>query len=118
MAVTIDRTLRRRRRIRGGIVGTAEKPRLTVFRSNRHIYVQAVDDAARKTLVSYSSLQGKGAGKGTTKKTETAKMVGKALAVLLVKHNIKTCVFDRNVYAYKGRVKALAEGVREGGVTV
>jgi large subunit ribosomal protein L18 len=105
--------LRRHRRVRGKITGTAERPRLVVFRSNRGIFAQLVDDEAGRTLASASWLQLRPT-KGT--KTEQAAEVGKALAAAAKKAGIESCVFDRAGYLYHGRVKALAEGAREGGL--
>jgi large subunit ribosomal protein L18 len=105
--------LRRHRRVRGKIAGTAERPRLVVFRSNRGIFAQLVDDQAGRTLASASWLSNRG-HKGT--KTEQAAEVGKALAAAAKKAGVETCVFDRAGYLYHGRVKALAEGAREGGL--
>ncbi len=100
-------------------MGSADRPRLSVFRSNKYIYVQAIDDAARKTLISFSSLQKARKDKATKmKKTDQARLVGQEFAKLLLGKKIKTCVFDRSSYAYLGRVKALAEGLREGGIKV
>ena len=105
--------LRRHRRVRGKITGTSERPRLVVFRSNKGIFAQLVDDEAGKTLASASWLQLRPT-KGT--KTEQAAEVGKALATAAKKAGIESCVFDRAGYLYHGRVKALAEGAREGGL--
>jgi len=105
--------LRRHRRVRGKVAGTAERPRLVVFRSNRGIFAQLVDDEARRTLASASWLANRG-HKRT--KTEQANEVGKALAAAAKKAGIEACVFDRAGYLYHGRVKALAEGAREGGL--
>ncbi len=105
--------LRRHRRVRGKISGTAERPRLVVFRSNKGIFAQLVDDEAGRTLASASWLQLRPT-KGT--KTDQAAEVGKALATAARKAGVKTCVFDRAGYLYHGRVKALAEGAREGGL--
>ena len=105
--------LRRHRRVRGKVSGTAERPRLVVFRSNRGIFAQLVDDEARRTLASASWL-GQRSFKGT--KTEQAAAVGKTLAAEAKKAGIEACVFDRGGYLYHGRVKALAEGAREGGL--
>ena len=117
--VNIDRTLRRKRRIRNVLFGSKTKPRVSVHRSNKYIYVQAIDDEARKTIIGYSSLQAFRKDKSLkSKKSEQAKSVGVEFAKLLLKENIKTCVFDRSTYAYKGRVKAVAEGLREGGIKV
>jgi large subunit ribosomal protein L18 len=105
--------LRRHRRVRGKVSGTAERPRLVVFRSNRGIFAQLVDDEAGRTLASASWLQLRSA-KGT--KTDQAAEVGRALATAARNSGIKTCVFDRAGYLYHGRVKALAEAAREGGL--
>ena len=105
--------LRRHRRVRGKITGSSERPRLVVFRSNKGIFAQLVDDEAGKTLASASWLQLRPT-KGT--KTEQAAEVGKALAAAATKAGIESCVFDRAGYLYHGRVKALAEGAREGGL--
>ena len=105
---------RRHRRVRGKIFGTPERPRLVVFRSNRGIEAQLVDDLEGKTLAAASWLGLKKSFKGT--KTEQASEVGKALAANAKKAGIETVVFDRGGYLYHGRVKALAEGAREGGL--
>ena len=109
--------VRRHRRIRKNIAGTPEKPRLNVFRSLSDIYVQVIDDEAGNTLVSASSidreLQSKMKG---LNKTEQANLVGKAVAERAKEEGIKTVVFDRGGYRYIGRVKALADGAREGGL--
>ena len=104
--------LRRHRRVRGKIRGTAERPRLAVYRSNRGIFAQLVDDDAGKTIVSASwTTLGTEGGK-----SDQATAVGKALAAAASKAGIETVVFDRGGYLYHGRVKALAEGAREGGL--
>ena len=114
MTVSVrEARLRRHRRVRGKISGTAERPRLVVFRSNRGIFAQLVDDEAGRTLASASWLQQR-SFKGN--KTEQAAAVGKALAAEAKKAGVETCVFDRAGYLYHGRVKALAEGAREGGL--
>ena len=105
--------LRRHRRVRGKVSGTAERPRLVVFRSNKGIFAQLVDDEARRTLASATWLELK-SFKGT--KTEQAAAVGKALGASAKKAGIETCVFDRAGYLYHGRVKALAESAREEGL--
>jgi large subunit ribosomal protein L18 len=105
--------LRRHRRVRGTVAGTADRPRLVVFRSNKGIFAQLVDDEARRTLASASWL-GQRSFKGT--KTEQAAAVGKALAAEAKKAGVEACVFDRAGYLYHGRVKALADGAREGGL--
>ena len=98
-------------RIRGKIYGTAEHPRMTVFRSNKGIYVQIIDDLAGKTLVSASS---KGLEGGT--KSEVAAKVGALAAQKALEAGISTVVFDRNGYLFHGRVKSLADAAREGGL--
>ena len=104
--------LRRHRRVRRMVAGTAKVPRLSVYRSSGHIYAQLIDDIAGKTLAAASSLELKKAGK----KTVTAAAVGKLLAEKAAAIKIVTVVFDRGGYAYHGRVKALAEGAREAGL--
>ncbi len=105
--------LRRHRRVRGKVAGTAERPRLTVFRSNRGILAQLVDDETGRTLASASWMS---VGKPAGPKIEQAEAVGKALAEAAKTAGIESCVFDRSGYLYHGRVKALAEGAREGGL--
>ena len=105
--------LRRHRRIRGKVSGTAERPRLAVFRSNRGVFAQLIDDGTGKTLAGASWVGLKGF-KGD--KTAQANEVGKTLAAAAKKAGIETVVFDRGGYLYHGRVKALAEGAREGGL--
>jgi large subunit ribosomal protein L18 len=110
--------LRRHRRVRGKITGSAERPRLMVHRSNRGIFAQLIDDASGKTLASASWLGlGQGDKKHSGDKTSQATEVGKALAASAKKAGIETVVFDRAGYLYHGRVKALAEGAREGGLS-
>ena len=114
MALTkLQRRKRIKNRIRKIVSGTKSHPRLSVFRSNKEIYVQLIDDVNGNTLVTASS-RTKGIAKGT--KMETAAAVGKSLAEKAVKAGIENCSFDRNGYLYHGRVKALAEGAREGGL--
>src|SRR5204862_7188878 len=105
---------RRHRRIRGKIHGTAERPRVAVFRSNKGISAQLVDDDAARTLAAASWLNLKRSFKGT--KTEQAAEVGKLLAANAQKAGIETVVFDRGGYLYHGRVKALADAARDGGL--
>jgi large subunit ribosomal protein L18 len=105
---------RRHRRVRGRVSGTAERPRLVVFRSNRGIEAQLVNDLEQRTLAAASWLQLPKSFKGT--KTDQAAEVGKRLAAAAKKAGIETCVFDRGGYLYHGRVKALADGAREGGL--
>ena len=105
--------IRRHKRVRKHIFGTAERPRLVVFRSNRGIAAQLVDDTAGRTLAAASSLD-VGSGKGT--KSDQATEVGKLLAANAKKADVKAVVFDRGGYLYHGRIKALAEAAREGGL--
>ena len=112
---TREARLRRHRRVRGKVRGTAERPRLLVFRSNRGIFAQLVDDDAGKTLASASWLTLAKSFKGD--KTEQAAAVGKQLAEGAKKAGVETVVFDRGGYLYHGRVKALADGAREGGLS-
>jgi large subunit ribosomal protein L18 len=109
-----DARQRRHRRVRAKVRGSAERPRLVVFRSNRGIEAQLVDDDAGKTLASASHLALAKSFKG--RKTELAEAVGKALAAAAKKAGVETCVFDRGGYLYHGRVKALADSAREGGL--
>lgn len=109
--------LKRHSRIRKKIYGTKEKPRLCIFRSNKHIYSQIVDDSQAKTMLYVSSLDGelkKNIKTGSNK--EAAAEVGKLLAKKAIKNKISEVVFDRGGYLYHGRVKALAEEARKGGL--
>jgi len=116
MAISkIERRQKIKRRIRRNIYGTAEKPRMSVFRSNKQISVQIIDDVQAKTIVSASSKHKDiESAKGT--KSEKATMVGKLAAKLALEAGIKEVVFDRNGYLYHGKVKSLADGAREGGL--
>lgn len=105
--------IKRHTRVRGKISGTAERPRLSVFRSENNIYAQIIDDVAGRTLCSASSVE-KGFEGGGNK--EAAKKVGKTVAERAVAKGIECVVFDRGGYIYHGRVQALAEGAREGGL--
>ena len=109
------RRFRIKKRIRKTIKGTAERPRLTVFRSNKEIYAQIVDDINNKTLLSVSS-KTKDISGTTGTKIEKAKTVGKTIAEKARENGIESVVFDRNGYLYHGRVKSLAEAAREGGL--
>lgn len=108
---------KREKRVRGKIVGTQEKPRLSVFRSDRHIYAQAINDAKGTTLATASTLSKDLAEiiKGK-KKTEIAKEVGKLIATRLQTLGVEKVIFDRGGFLYHGRVKALADGARESGL--
>lgn len=118
MSSTSAKVLQRnriRRRLRAKIRGTAEKPRLSVFRSNKQIYAQLIDDDAGRTITSCSS-QIKELNLQPLSKVEQSKAVGTKLAELAKAAGIEAVVFDRGGYKYHGRVKALAEGAREGGL--
>ena len=109
--------LRRHRRVRKHVVGTPERPRLNVFRSLRHIYAQVIDDSRERTLVSASTMdqEVKAQLQGLSK-TEQARVVGKVLAERALSQGIEQVVFDRGGYQYHGRVKALADAARKGGL--
>src|SRR5438093_13125238 len=105
--------LRRHRRVRKTVAGTAERPRLAIYRSNRHIYAQLVDDHGARTLAAASDLAAEGANK-----IDRAKGVGQAIAERARAAGIERVVFDRGGRLYHGRVKAVAEAAREGGLTI
>ena len=116
MALTkAERRLRIRRRIRKVVTGTAQKPRLSVFRSNKEIYAQLIDDINQTTLLSYSSRNKEMEG-ATGTKSDKSYQVGQGLAKLAAEKVITEVCFDRGGYSYHGRVKQLAEGAREGGL--
>jgi large subunit ribosomal protein L18 len=110
-----ERRYRIKKRIRKIVNGTAERPRLNVFRSNKQIYAQLIDDLTGKTLLAVSSLTKDFVGTVGTK-TEMAEKVGKAIAEKAVAAGISVVVFDRNGYLYHGRIKQLADAAREGGL--
>jgi large subunit ribosomal protein L18 len=117
MALTkLERRTRIRMRIRKKINGTAEAPRLAVYRSNKQIYVQVVDDLKGETILSASSKEKELAAPAGIKKTEQAKLVGKLLAAKCKEKGIEKVVFDRSGYKYHGRIKSLADAAREGGL--
>lgn len=113
-----QRRLRRKRHVRKRVTGTPERPRLTVFRSNKNIYAQIIDDMAGKTLVSASTMEKAEAGKPVAESANkaAAALVGAALAAKAVQAGIKKVVFDRNGYAYHGRIQQLADAARKGGL--
>ena len=113
-----ERRLRIKRRIRKQINGTATRPRMSVFRSNKQIYVQFVDDINEATLLSVCSRNKEVAEKGNVNKIEQAKLVGNLAAKKALEKGIKEVVFDRNGYLYHGRLKSLAEAAREGGLKI
>lgn len=106
--------LKRHKRVRGKISGTAARPRLCVYRSNSNIYAQVIDDVAGKTLVSASTLEKDFGGNGGNK--EAARKIGNLVAKRALEQGIETVVFDRGGYIYHGRVQELADGAREGGL--
>ena len=117
MAMQIVGRERRKLRIRRKMSGTAEKPRLSVFRSAKHIYAQVVDDASGKTLAHISTLSKDVRDSiKESKKTDAAKAVGSAVAKALLAKGVQKIVFDRNGYMYHGRIKALADAAREAGL--
>jgi len=117
MALTkLERRTRIRMRIRKKISGIAEKPRVSVFRSNKQIYVQVVDDLNGVTILSACSKEKEIAAQTGVKKIEQAKLVGKLLAAKCKEKGIEKVVFDRSGYKYHGRVKSLADAAREGGL--
>lgn len=109
---------KRRRRVRSKIFGVSERPRLTVCKSIKHVYAQIVDDTVGRTLAHVSSTSKQLAGKlsAAKNKTDRAKIIGLAIAVAAKEKGITEVVFDRNQNRYHGRVRALAEGAREGGL--
>ena len=111
---TRGQRIKRHNRVRGKISGTAERPRLCVFRRKANIYAQIIDDVAGVTLVSASTLDKELSGNGGNK--EAARKVGKLIAERAAQKNITEVVFDRGGYIFHGRVKELAEGAREGGL--
>ena len=118
MAIKDKRQFRRfriKQRVRKTIVGTLERPRLTIFRSNKGIYAQLINDADGTTLAAASS-NNKGIAENKVAKLEQAKLVGSLIAEKAKEVGVETVIFDRNGYLYHGRVKSLAEGAREGGL--
>ncbi|MFZ4546759.1 MAG: 50S ribosomal protein L18 [Bacteroidales bacterium] len=118
MSFKVDKEYRRlkiKQRVRKVITGSGERPRMTVFRSNKDIYVQLIDDQSGTTLVAASS-RVKGIADQKITKSEKAKLVGKLIAERALESGILAVVFDRNGYLYHGRVKALADSAREGGI--
>jgi large subunit ribosomal protein L18 len=117
MAMQLEGRERRKLRIRRKISGTAERPRLSVFRSAKHIYAQVVDDVSGKTVAHASTLsRDVRDGISESTKVDAAKSVGQTIAKLLLAKGIDSIVFDRNGYLYHGRVRALADGARSAGL--
>jgi large subunit ribosomal protein L18 len=116
MALTkAEHRIRRHRRVRKKVMGTAERPRLAVFRSNKHIYVQAIDDLAGRTVASASTMETDVRG-GATATVAAAKEVGKRVGERAKQAGITTVVFDRGGFKYHGRIAAIADGAREAGL--
>jgi large subunit ribosomal protein L18 len=111
-----EKRIARHRRVRAKIKGTKERPRLCVFRSNRHIYAQLIDDGEGRTLISASDFELETKKNKKAVKSELAKEVGKLVAQKAAAKKIKEVVFDRGGYKYHGRVRALAEAAREAGL--
>jgi len=110
--------LKRQVRVRNKVRGTSERPRLSVFRSARHIYAQVIDDVNNRTLASASTVAKEVSDDlKSTGNTDAAKAVGAAVAQKAIAQDIKQVVFDRNGFLYHGRVKALADGAREAGLS-
>jgi large subunit ribosomal protein L18 len=117
MKTQSEKRERRKHSIRKKVSGTAERPRLSVFRSSKHMYAQAIDDAAQRTIATASTLDEAVKGElGGLKKSERAKKIGAAIAAKLKAKGIDQVVFDRNGYIYHGRVQALADAAREAGL--
>jgi len=112
----LERRKRIRKRIRKVVNGTKDTPRLSIYRSNKEIYVQIINDLTGKTLIAASSRDKEVVSEKPVKKVEIASMVGKRIGLLASKAGIKKIKFDRSGYLYHGRVKALADGAREGGL--
>ncbi len=114
--VNTDRKLRKKMRVSRKIRGTATTPRISVYRSAKYIYAQAIDDEKRVTLAAASAKKLDKTAKAT--KSQQAKQVGQNLAALLKEKKVVQAVFDRGIYLYLGRVKQVAEGLREGGIKI
>lgn len=113
----VERLLRKKRRVRAHIEGSEKRPRVSVYRSNKYIYAQAIDDVSRVTVVSSSSVAATDEKQKKTKK-DSAFVVGQTLGAKLKEKGITEVVFDRSYFIYKGRVQALADGLREAGIKV
>ena len=114
-ATKSEQRIRRHRRVRKKVLGTAERPRLAVFRSNKHIYAQVIDDLSGRTLASASTMEADRRA-GATATVDAAKHVGETLAERVKAAGITTVVFDRGGFKYHGRVAAVADGARAGGL--
>jgi len=117
MALTTrERRYRIKKRIRKKVSGSKDRPRMSVFRSNKQIYVQLIDDNTGETLISASSREKEVADKQEASKSDQAKLVGKLIAEKALKQGINRVIFDRNGYLYHGRIKSLADAARENGL--
>jgi len=116
MEIKAKRYKQRKARVRSRVVGTATRPRLSVYKSSTHIYGQLIDDDKQATIVSASDLNKKGKSQKALKKVESAEKVGEELAKKALAKKVKKVTFDRNGFKFHGRVKALAEGARKGGL--
>lgn len=114
LQIKAKRYAQRKARVRSRVVGTTERPRLSVFRSNSHIYGQVIDDDKMVTIVSFSDLLLKKDVKGT--KVQLSEKVGEELAKLAIAKKVKSVTFDRNGFRFHGRIKAVADGARKGGL--
>ena len=114
-ATKSEQRVRRHRRVRKKVLGTAQRPRLAVFRSNKHIYAQVIDDLSGRTLASASTIEAERRG-GATATVDAAQQVGQAVAERVKAAGITTVVFDRGGFKYHGRVAAVADGARAGGL--
>lgn len=112
-AAKATKRLKSKARIRKKVHGASERPRLAVFRSSKHVYAQIIDDVSGKTLAAYSTLE----GNITKKNLDACKQVGQEIAKRAIAKNIKSVVFDRSGYVFHGRVKAIADGAREAGLS-
>ncbi len=112
----LERRKRIRKRIRRAVIGTKDAPRLSIYRSNKEIYAQIINDQTGKTLIAACSRDKEVVSEKLVKKVEIASLVGKRIGLLASKAGIKEIRFDRSGYLYHGRVKALADGAREGGL--
>lgn len=116
LTTKIEKRNRRKARVRSRVVGTTERPRLSIFRSLKSMYVQIIDDSKAVTIVGLRSNVSKSADEGKTQKVSDAFKLGKQIAEKSIALGVKKVVFDRAGYAYHGRVKAVAEGAREAGL--
>lgn len=117
--INFDRKLKRKLRVSSNINGTNTKPRISVFKSNKYIYAQAIDDDNKNTLISFSSLVlSKKKDYKKMKKTDEAKIIGELMGKMLKEKGIDKGVFDRGLYAYKGRIAKVAEGLRNNGIKI